>query len=685
MSDANLLALLELGKANLETQAPREESSASILIVMPVFGADQDVYRSILSVLRSAPKARFELLIVDDASPSHELRKNLEKFASSRLITLIQNEKNLGFPGSCNKGASFRGRRDIVVLNSDTEVYSDWLDRLRSAAYTDERVASVTPLTNNGTICSYPRTLEDNKDSLFSGAQIDVAAAKVNSGVCVQAPTGVGFCMYIKNSVLAKHRLFDEEIFKRGYGEENDFCQRTIADGFTHLITADTFVTHFGGSSFGHEKYEREQAAMRILTRLHPEYSADVARFVERDELAVARRRLDQELLTHKFSGQVHLFLTHSWGGGTERAVLDIAIELQSEGALVLIGRPTVASGGFDIALEHVSSSYGANLGVLRPRTEPSKFLQTLNELAVSKVTVHHFVQFDYNFPELIGGLLEDARIPFELYAHDHFLVCPRIRMVDETERYCGEPSLETCQRCIDRNGAWDGTRPSVLAWQDRSRRLLKLSSACLAPSEDTASRLNKHLHVNEVKAKEHPFPSSRFAQVTKTHTWREKPQSTSFVIVSLGVLSTDKGRKVLRDVAKFALDNKLPFIFRHIGSTDLLSDFDHLSNVEFSGEYEETQVNSLISGSSADLFWFPVIWPETYSYTLSHVFEVGDKPIVAFDLGAIAERISSRMDGTLLPLNYMFQPKLVAEFFLKILNSVAETNSQTLGEDCDA
>jgi GT2 family glycosyltransferase len=56
--------------------------------------------------------------------------------------------------------------RDVVILNADTEVYGNWLDRLVAHADEFPRVATVTPLSNNATICSYPETLNDNRNAL---------------------------------------------------------------------------------------------------------------------------------------------------------------------------------------------------------------------------------------------------------------------------------------------------------------------------------------------------------------------------------------------------------------------------------------------------------------------------------------------------------------------------------------
>ena len=53
-------------------------------------------------------------------------------------------------------------KRDVVLLNSDTEVSAGWLDKLQAAAYSAPKIATVTPLSNSATICSLPEFLEDN-------------------------------------------------------------------------------------------------------------------------------------------------------------------------------------------------------------------------------------------------------------------------------------------------------------------------------------------------------------------------------------------------------------------------------------------------------------------------------------------------------------------------------------------
>jgi hypothetical protein len=47
---------------------------------------------------------------------------------------------------------------------------------------------------------------------------------------------------------------------------------------------------------------------------------------------------------------------------------------------------------------------------------------------------------------------------------------------------------------------------------------------------------------------------------------------------------------------------------------------------------------------------FLPALWPETWSYTLSQMWQAG-LSVVAFDLGAQAERIRATRRGRLLPL----------------------------------
>ena len=81
------------------------------------------------------------------------------RFDPSRRVTLLRNERNLGFVQSVNRGMVLHPDRDVVLLNSDTEVANDWLDRLSAAAHSARDIATATPFSNSAGYCGFPRAL----------------------------------------------------------------------------------------------------------------------------------------------------------------------------------------------------------------------------------------------------------------------------------------------------------------------------------------------------------------------------------------------------------------------------------------------------------------------------------------------------------------------------------------------
>ncbi len=212
----------------------------------------------------------------------------------------MRHEKNLGFVHSVNDGMALHADRDVVLLNSDTEVPEGWLSRMREAAYSQPRIATVTPFSNNATICSYPFWgWEGGLPGSLGLAGLDERVAKANAGVRLEIPTAVGFCMYIRRDALLELGLFDAQRYGRGYGEENDFCMRAWKAGWKNVLAADVFVFHEGSVSFSEERFALMEAAAQVLLDVHPEYSAEVHKFLDKDNVEPMRAAIDRERAQH--------------------------------------------------------------------------------------------------------------------------------------------------------------------------------------------------------------------------------------------------------------------------------------------------------------------------------------------------------------------------------------------------
>ncbi len=265
-------------------------------IIVPVYRGLAETRRCLESVLGHPQQSRYELVVIDDASPEPELAAWLDSLAADRRITLLRHVANAGFVTAANHGLALHPDRDVVLLNSDTEVNGDWLDRLVRCACADERIGTVTPFSNNATICSYPRFGQDNPlpDGL-SLAELDALFCRANAGRWLEIPTAVGFCMYMRRSCLAAVGELDERHFGWGYGEENDFCMRASKAGWRHVLCADTFVYHVGGVSFSDRAAQLQAQAQLTLATLHPEYPTQIQEFIRQDPAALLRLAVNQE------------------------------------------------------------------------------------------------------------------------------------------------------------------------------------------------------------------------------------------------------------------------------------------------------------------------------------------------------------------------------------------------------
>jgi len=655
------------------TSTPRPDREGLQLdVVVPVYKGRAETLCCLLSVLRAPCEVSFALVVINDGSPDTELSADLERLAGQGLFMLLTNECNLGFVRTVNRGMQLHAERDIVLLNSDTEVYGNWLDRLAAAAVSDARVGSVTPLSNSATICSYPRFPHDNPYPLELGySELDRLAAELNAGVRVEAPSGVGFCMYIRRKCLSEVGIFDADTFGRGYGEENDFCQRSLRRGWRNLIAADVFVRHWGSMSFEGEKEQRVRDAMEIVGRRYPGYHQDVARFIASDPLAPARARLDWGRFRRHVRTKNVLLVCHSRGGGTERRVQGDVQRLQQDGSGTFLLRPMIGNMS-RVVLTHplvrnVPNLQGFSFADIAPLEAACR------ELGITEIHGHSFLGFPAEAADGIRRLAQALGARLELNVHDYEMICPRVNLVDENGLYCGEPDVAGCNRCLSTRGA-EFPATDIGQWRNRYQMALRAADRIFVPDGDVATRLTRYF----------PGISPQVAPHEEVHpAWGPPvdPQlqsGQSLRIVVIGAISIFKGYDILLKCATAAKREKLPLEFVLMGySRDDLTL--QKGGVKVTGRYEESDALQTLQGLEPGIVWLPSTWPETYSYTLSVALTAGC-PVFAFELGAIAGRLRALDRGEyLLPLAAMGDPEFVNAQFIAYRERVLQATEQRI------
>ena len=269
--------------------------TSQLTVVVPVYRGADETQRCLRSLLASTDHAATNIIVVNDASPEPDLTEYCRATAAERPLNLIEHQVNQGFVKSVNEAMRLAGTSDVVLLNSDTEVPATWLDRINKAAAAHPDAASITPFSNNASICSYPHFgVENALPPGYDTHTLDALFASANEGKTFDIPTGVGFCMFIRRAALDDVGYFDEEAFGLGYGEENDWCLRASSKGWRHLLCADLFVYHSGKVSFGEKARELQANALAVIRERYPQYEQTVARFIEQDPMESARYAVDR-------------------------------------------------------------------------------------------------------------------------------------------------------------------------------------------------------------------------------------------------------------------------------------------------------------------------------------------------------------------------------------------------------
>ena len=203
------------------------------------------------------------------------MKELLAGFGEDPKVLVLTNERNIGFPASVNLGFE-QSDRDVVLLNSDTEVFPGWLESMVIAAACNTNAATVTPYSSNsGIFTLFPPEFSQKYD-------YQILAKAVNllfDGSYLSVPTGNGFCMFVRRRALTEVGNFDAETFGKGYGEETDFCMRCRKAGMIHIVDPSCYVRLVGRASFGESAKDAISASRAILDQRYPEYTGLVNQF----------------------------------------------------------------------------------------------------------------------------------------------------------------------------------------------------------------------------------------------------------------------------------------------------------------------------------------------------------------------------------------------------------------------
>jgi GT2 family glycosyltransferase len=603
-----------------------------VVILIPIYRGIEITQDCIESVLAQADGAL--LLLINDASPESGMAEMLEGYVKRPEMVVLTNAANLGFVRTVNRGFGFAAGADILLLNSDTVLYPGALQELRRVAYAQAEIGTVTALSNNATIFSYPH--QELRRALLPDigwAELAQAALEGGAGTYADAPSGHGFCMFIKAEVMARVGQFDEG-FGRGYGEENDFCLRAAGLGYRNVAAGGVLVEHKESISFTTEKSSLLAQNLPRLNALYPEYTPLVMAFERQDGLRALRWGLDR-LRLERAQQRFVLLVGNHLDGGTAKAMNDIEQRIGYGGATTL-QLQSIGDGMMEL-------SCAAPL--LRARFMPDEtvsLFQLLDAADPSHVLVHQLLGFKADLITRLGAWTKGRHGVF--YAHDFYSACPRVTMIDAVGRFCGLADSATCARCLTMDGAHESSVLDLLTPAEHRALFSALFTSfrhVVTPSEDARRYLARAFPAQKIEVLPHPEGRFRLVARPRAHDVSE--------IVLLGAIGPHKGSRQLQEIARLARLTHPHLHFRVIGHTDIDAALATIGNVTVTGRYAQADLASLLAATKAWLALFLSAWPETYSYTLSEAVRAGFVPLVP-DIGAPAERVRAARYGAVFP-----------------------------------
>ncbi|MEO5699102.1 MAG: glycosyltransferase [Casimicrobiaceae bacterium] len=619
-------------------------------VVIPIYNAVDDLAVCVESVLAHTGSS-YRLVLIDDASPDPAIGVYLEALGARALpqVEILRNDVNLGFTGTANRGME-HSRADVVLLNSDTVVTEGWLEALQRCAATNPSFGTITPFSNNAEIVSFPDFCKDNPWPPGRDPEtIRRALARAAVPTYPDLPTGVGFCMYIRRTLIDAIGTFDAG-FGRGYGEENDFCLRGFAVGYRNVLCDDAFVLHLGGRSFQDEKAALGARNLALLLLRHPHYERMVQDYIAADPLRPLRQLALALGRAHEDARPGILHVIHGHGGGTEhhvRSLIDASRATYRHYLVVAVEETWQLE-------EHLDDRAVRTYELARdPEESWQDFLHGIcGSFAIALVHLHNIS----GARDGIVAALADSPVPFGYTVHDVNFACPTITFLDPDGRYCGgETDPGRCATCLGAQPEFAGT--DIVDWRAQHAALLGRARFVLAPSRWAAEQLGRYFELPSTEVIQHGAPGvwalqddpplPRVSRTTNAPMAVLLPRDAIPTVAVLGAIGPDKGARRLEELVALSREARAEVRFVLIGYLDREHGPWQSADARLTihGRYHAHELPDLLEHYRVRLVIFPSAGPETFAFTLSEAWAAG-RPVMVPPIGALGERVAGTDAG---------------------------------------
>jgi GT2 family glycosyltransferase/glycosyltransferase involved in cell wall biosynthesis len=267
-----------------------------VSVVIPVHNKWSYTAACLRSLAEAKCDASFELIVVDDQSTD----ETAGRLAAIEGLLNLRNEENLGFVGSCNRGAGEARGRYVVLLNNDTQVLDGWLDALLDTfeRHPDTGLAGARLVYADGTL-QEAGGIVFNDGSGWNYGKGD-SAERPEYNFAREADYCSGACIMLPAELFRELGGFDP-VYAPAYYEDTDLAFRVRQRGLAVRIQPAATIVHHEGVTSGTDTgsgIKRYQVVNRdkFLARWQGELQAFPPPVVDPEDRSEIRRARDHRL-----------------------------------------------------------------------------------------------------------------------------------------------------------------------------------------------------------------------------------------------------------------------------------------------------------------------------------------------------------------------------------------------------
>ena len=235
-------------------------SNPKVAVVILNWNGSRLLQQFLPSVIEFSKNDSTEIIVADNGSTDNSLQILQEHFPEVKILDLKQ---NFGFARGYNEALKQIDADYFVILNSDVEVTSGWLESPISLMQAESEIAAVQPKI---------RSYQKKTDFEYAGAaggfidrfgypfcrgrifnEIEADSGQYDQTIDIFWATGA--CLFVRAGLFLEIGGFDADFW--AHMEEIDLCWRLKNRGYRVVYSHESIVYHLGGGSLSYENPQK--------------------------------------------------------------------------------------------------------------------------------------------------------------------------------------------------------------------------------------------------------------------------------------------------------------------------------------------------------------------------------------------------------------------------------------------